>query len=142
MPSTATTFTYERPADLRGAKTIVKLCRSDIMRADAQVVLEGGESNLHAHRHTDGFWMVLEGRVRFYGEGDVLLGELGPREGIHIPRGLLYWFESASAEPLEILHVAASSSDYDRETDRIDAEKRKDRAPAEEVTAPSGGGSG
>ncbi len=29
------------------------------------------------------------------------------KEGIMIPRGFKYWFESASEEPLEILRVAA-----------------------------------
>jgi len=99
-------FKYEMP-DSRKEKSIVPMCRTDILRADMQVVRRGGENNLHAHTGNDGFWMVRGGRVRFYGDGDDLLAELGKHEGIAIPRGFRYWFESASEEPLELLHVVA-----------------------------------
>ena len=49
--------------------------------------------------------MVLSGRVRFYGEGDVLVGEFGPREGVLVPRNFKYWFEAVGDEPLELLQV-------------------------------------
>jgi mannose-6-phosphate isomerase-like protein (cupin superfamily) len=106
--ATPQVFKYERPA-LDRAKRVLRLGRSDIVRANVHVVREGGENNLHAHPNSDGFWLVLSGRVRFYGEGDVLLGELGQHEGILMPRGYKYWFESAGDEPLEILQVAASA---------------------------------
>jgi predicted small metal-binding protein/mannose-6-phosphate isomerase-like protein (cupin superfamily) len=102
----AQVFRYETP-DLDRGKGIVWLARTDLLRAIVQVVREGGENNLHSHSGNDGFWMVLGGRARYYGEGDVLLAELGKYEGILIPRGFKYWFESASEEPLEVLHVAA-----------------------------------
>jgi len=101
-------FKYERPA-LDRSKRVLRLGRSDIIRANMHVVREGGENNLHAHPNSDGFWLVLSGRARFYAEGDRLLGDLGPREGILMPRGYKYWFESASDEPLEILQVAAAA---------------------------------
>lgn len=106
MELKATKFRYERP-ELAKPKTHVRLCRSDIMRAEVQVVREGGENNLHSHGGTDGFWMVLRGRVHFYGLGDEQIADLGPYEGIHIPRGFQYWFESASDEPLELLHISS-----------------------------------
>src|SRR5919202_113753 len=93
-------FKYERPPLDRG-KIVQRLARSDIMRANMQVLQEGGENNLHAHPNSDGFWLVLSGRVRFYGEGDVLLAELGQHEGILMPRGFKYWFESVGDEPVE-----------------------------------------
>ena len=99
-------FRYETP-NLRREKEVVPLCRTDILRAHVQVVREGGENNLHAHTGNDGFWMVLAGRARFYAEGDVPLAELARNQGIAIPRGFKYWFESAGEEPLELLHVAA-----------------------------------
>lgn len=99
-------FRYETP-NLRREKEVVPLCRTDILRAHVQVVREGGENNLHAHTGNDGFWMVLAGRARFYAEGDVPLAELGRNQGIAIPRGFKYWFESAGEEPLELLHVVA-----------------------------------
>jgi mannose-6-phosphate isomerase-like protein (cupin superfamily) len=99
-------FKYAKP-QFDGGKRIVKLARTDRMLAHLQVVKEGGENNLHSHSHMDGFWMVLKGRARFYGEADALIGDLGPLEGILVPRGFPYWFESAGNEDLEILQVEA-----------------------------------
>jgi hypothetical protein len=55
--------------------------------------------------------------VKFYGEGDQVIAELKKTEGILIPRGFKYWFESASAEPLEIIRVAAR--DQNTENKRV-----------------------
>lgn len=110
-------FTYQLP-DLDRGKGIVWLARTDILRAGVQVVKEGGENNLHSHSGNDGFWFALSGRVRFYGEGDAVIAELGKHEGIVIPRGFKYWFESAGEAPLEILHGSAFDQKVqDRRTD-------------------------
>ena len=99
-------FTYDRP-QLERERHVVMLAQTDRMMAAVQVLKSGGENNLHSHTNLDGFWMVLKGRVRFYGDGDALLGEFGPYSGILIPRGSRYWFESCSDEPLELLQVEA-----------------------------------
>lgn len=104
----AQVFKYLAPALPEGkfeGKVITRLARTDRMMANLQVLKSGGENNLHSHRHLDGFWMVLSGRVRFYGEGDVLIGEFGPREGVLVPRNFKYWFEAVGDEPLELLQV-------------------------------------
>jgi mannose-6-phosphate isomerase-like protein (cupin superfamily) len=106
MEKEAKLFKYEKP-EFEGVKKSLMLCNSDLMRVHVQVVKSGGENNLHTHTGEDAFWLVLGGAVRFYGEGDRVIGELKKHEGILIPRGLKYWFESASDEPLEILRVAA-----------------------------------
>ena len=100
-------FRYEVPDNER-SKNLTVLCKTDRLAADMQLVKEGGENRLHSHTSSDGFFLVLEGRVKFYGEGDVVLAELGKDEGIVIPHGFRYWFASSSAEPLRILHVAAN----------------------------------
>ncbi len=65
------------------------------MRGVVQVVKKnGGENNLHYHTTSASFWMVLKGRVRFYGPDDVLIGEFGPHEGTITPRYSRYWFEN------------------------------------------------
>ena len=101
---TPTPFSYTPPATT-APKSVVVLARTDRMAALVQVVNSGGENGMHSHPHQDGFWFVLRGRVRFYGDDDALLGEYGPHQGILIPRGSRYWFESSSNEPLEILQV-------------------------------------
>jgi len=99
-------FRYQSP-EFEGVKKSTLVCSSDLMRVMVQEVREGGENNLHSHTGEDAFWFVIKGVVKFYGEGDKVLGEFGQNEGILIPRGFNYWFESASDEPLEILRVSA-----------------------------------
>lgn len=112
-------FSFELPdeEDKRG-KTHVSLVRSDLVRGAVQVVYEGGETNLHSHSGNDGFWYVLAGRALFYEDEDTLYADLGPNEGVLIPRGTPYWFESGSSEPLQILHVSAKAQNVeDQRTD-------------------------
>ncbi len=114
-------FKYAKP-EVTKDKTIARLCRTDIMYASVQVIARGGENNMHAHSAQDGFWMVMKGRAKFYGEEDVLIAELGPNEGVLIPRGVQYWFESSSPEVLEILQV--ESIDKSIKNTRIDYQPR------------------
>jgi mannose-6-phosphate isomerase-like protein (cupin superfamily) len=106
MDKEAKLFKYQKP-EFDGVKKSLMMCNSDLMRVHVQVVKSGGENNLHTHTGEDAFWLVLGGSVRFYGEGEKVIGELKKHEGILIPRGFKYWFESASDEPLEIIRVAA-----------------------------------
>src|SRR2546430_4570833 len=104
------TFAYSKPEGVNSAKGFVALGRRDIVRGAVQVVKKnGGENNLHYHSTSASFWMVLKGRVRFYGPGDVLIGEFGPHEGTITPRFSRYWFENVGDEDLEILQVSAFS---------------------------------
>jgi len=99
-------FRFEKP-DGPAKKKVVKLARTDRMIAMVQVIRSGGENNLHSHPNLDGFWFVLKGRVRFYGDDDVVVGEYGPYEGVLVPRTIPYWFESVGEEELELLQVEA-----------------------------------
>jgi mannose-6-phosphate isomerase-like protein (cupin superfamily) len=100
-------FKYEKPA-VEQPRSTVWLCRTDRLLADVQVLNKGGESRLHSHSHLDGFWMVLSGRIRFYGDNDELIGEYGPNEGVLVPRGVRYWFECVEPGPVEIMQVEVS----------------------------------
>lgn len=120
----ATRFKYERPKDVEaGKKKYVTLARTDILYGAVQVLNGGGENNLHSHSTMDGFWMVLSGRVRFYGDEDTVLGELGPYEGILVPRNCKYWFESVGDGISELLQVEAVVAG--EKVDRIDHQPRK-----------------
>ena len=117
-------FRYRKPAaERQGTKEVVLLCQSPTMRGSVHVIRRGGGEHLHSHRSVDGFWMVLSGKIAFYGEGNVLYGELGPCEGIMMPRNNRYWFESVGegdAEIIQVLHF-----DRDKGFEREDHEKPK-----------------
>jgi mannose-6-phosphate isomerase-like protein (cupin superfamily) len=100
-------FTYAKPATQDRPKITVPLARSEVLGMGVQVAKEGGETNLHAHAAMESTWFVLKGRVRFYDTDDHMFGEYGQYEGIGIPRAAPYWFESASDEDLEVLHITA-----------------------------------
>lgn len=116
-------FKYDNPSR-DGGKTIVNLGQTDVVRGLVQVVKKGeGDNNLHIHTGMDSLWFVLKGRVRFYGEGDEVLGEYGAQEGLIMPRNNPYWFASVGDEDLELLQCVG----YDRDVknERVDVAERK-----------------
>lgn len=123
MPQDAKEFRHQTP-DFEGVKKTWQVCNSDLMKVQVQVVKNGGENNLHTHTGEDAFWYVISGAVKFYGEGDTLVGEYKKGEGVLIPRGYKYWFESASSAPLEILRVTAKDQSIDNK--RVDLSPKKD----------------
>jgi mannose-6-phosphate isomerase-like protein (cupin superfamily) len=120
-------ISYVRPVLKDSQPKAVKLlARSDRAFLAVQVVREGGENNLHSHAHVDGFWFVLSGRARFYTTDDELLGEFGPLEGVLVPRGFPYWFESCGEDELEILQFEASDIALgEPNSDRLDHTPQK-----------------
>ena len=105
-------------------KDVLMLGKTGRMRTLVQIVKSGGENNLHYHTNSDTTWMVLKGRVRFYGLGDTLIGEYGVGEGILMPGGARYWFEKAGDDELELLQVVAAETGAKAE--RINVEAHKD----------------
>ena len=103
-------FKYKRPeVEIKGRRGVYFLAHSDILKAQIQIIPEGGDTDLHYHPGSDGFWMVLTGKVRFY-DCDRVIGEYGPGEGILMPRNARYWFETAdTSQELQILQVSAST---------------------------------
>ena len=122
MTQEAKEFRHRSP-HFEGVKKTFHVCNSDLMKVQVQVVKNGGENNLHTHTGEDAFWYVVNGAVKFYGEGDQLIGEYQKGEGILIPRGFKYWFESAASEPLEILRVTAKDQNIDNK--RVDLSPQK-----------------
>jgi mannose-6-phosphate isomerase-like protein (cupin superfamily) len=112
-------FRYRPPQELKRSRALIPLAKTDTLLSMVQVFKgAGGEQELHMHTAMDGFWFVLAGRARFYTEGDVLVAELGKHEGILIPAGAKYWFETADEnEPLELLQV--ESIDHRRKNEIV-----------------------
>ena len=123
MVQDAKEFRFQIP-EFEGVKKTWQVCNSDLMKVQIQAVKNGGENNLHTHTGEDAFWYVISGAVKFYGEGDKLVGEYKKGEGILVPRGYKYWFESASQEPLEILRVTAKDQNIDNKRVDLAAQKQ------------------
>ena len=99
----------------------------------------GGENNLHAHPDVESVWIVLKGKARFYGMNDVLVAELGPGEGVSIPKGVPYWFDNNEEEPLELYHITSRDASV-KDVHRVnfaaytDAQKARGPRPGREAT--------
>ena len=83
------------------------LHKGSLLQVEMQLVGPGGETNLHAHTGQEETWIVLKGAARFHGQEPGETWQLGLFDGIFIPQGTPYWFESVGDEPLEILRVSA-----------------------------------
>src|SRR3954471_22153700 len=135
-------FAYAPPEELAGARGSTQLASTDLFRSRVVVLKPGqGENNLHFHTSSDSFWMVLRGKVKFYGPGDALIGEFGPTQGITTPRFARYWFANSGDTELEMLHVTVyATPGKDQKTGRTDAAPRKAYTPhsAEQFDARDG----
>jgi mannose-6-phosphate isomerase-like protein (cupin superfamily) len=101
-------FKFDKPAqDIpHGKKAHVKLAGTNSCRASVQVLNQGGENNLHYHPNMDLIYMVLKGRVQFYGPEGKLWGDYGPNEGLLLPENSRYWFKSVGEEEAWLLQIA------------------------------------
>jgi mannose-6-phosphate isomerase-like protein (cupin superfamily) len=107
-----------KPKPIQSGKSHEFLARSDILNGSVQVIAAGGENNLHAHTGSDEIWFVLEGTAKFYTEEDREVATLGRHEGLLIPRGAPYWFESVGSEQLVVMRFGAKAAGV--EDKRID----------------------
>jgi mannose-6-phosphate isomerase-like protein (cupin superfamily) len=95
---------YETP-ELKRSRHVASFGRTDSMMVFMQILLKSGENSLHMHPNTDSFWWVVRGKAEFFTTDHELLAELGPEEGVMIPREYPYYFNAVSEEPLEILQI-------------------------------------
>jgi mannose-6-phosphate isomerase-like protein (cupin superfamily) len=107
-------------------RTTFPLCSSDNVISTVQVLEHGVHNNLHLHLVEDGYWFVLGGRARFHGEGESIIAVLERFQGVLIPAGTRYWFESVGDEPLELLRVNYRVREGPRRIDYGDRAKDAD----------------
>ena len=87
-------------------KVHIKLAGTNSFRASMQILHKGGENNLHYHPNMDLIYMVMKGRIKFYGPGDKVIGDFGPNEGMLLPENSRYWFESVGEEEAWLMQIA------------------------------------
>jgi len=96
-PSGLRRISYRKPS-LTGQRGMTMLAATDTLVALVQTLAPGARQGLHAHGAYDGFYFVLSGRARFYGKNNELFAEVGPNEGVFVPRNTPYGFEAAEEE--------------------------------------------
>lgn len=103
-PVKAETFKVRTPLASKGRLDTV-LAEGDMLQIRIKCYAEGGENVLHAHLDQDHSFVILQGQARFH-DGDGNAKVLGRNEGIMLPRGAKYYFQSCGDEPLVLLRVA------------------------------------
>ncbi len=100
-----TTYSMAVPL-LTSGRTNQVLARTDTVEVRAKVYAEGGENALHTHLDEDHTFFVLDGQATFYGpEGETVV--VGRYEGIMIPAGAFYRFQSTGDTNLVLLRFGA-----------------------------------
>jgi mannose-6-phosphate isomerase-like protein (cupin superfamily) len=107
-PSPFQTFDV-RPQLLEYGKVVTSAAKTDLISCSVQVIAHGGETNLHAHNGSDAIWLVLDGKAKFYTTDNEVVGIIEKNQGLVIPRGTPYWFESEGDDNLVILRFGATA---------------------------------
>lgn len=83
-----------------------RLVESDHMWVWIKSYAQGGENVLHAHLGEEHIFVILQGQARFEDKdgGETVLGR---NDGIYLPSGAHYCFQSCGEEPLVLLRVGA-----------------------------------
>jgi mannose-6-phosphate isomerase-like protein (cupin superfamily) len=110
LPAAATRaqiFNLTTPYLLQGI-TSDERARSELLTVLIKVYASGGENRMHAHVHDDHSFIVLEGEATFHFDGEDNARVLKPFEGVMLPMGTYYRFESTGEGNLVMLRVGAA----------------------------------
>ena len=103
----ASVYNLRTPYLAQGRTTDVR-ARTDLMTITAKVYAEGGENAMHHHPHEDHSFIVLEGEATFHIELDENTKVVSRYEGVMLPKGVNYWFQSTGGQNLVMIRVGAS----------------------------------
>jgi mannose-6-phosphate isomerase-like protein (cupin superfamily) len=104
-PPKAQVFSLKTPL-LSEGRSNQALAGTDLLKLRVKVYAEGGENGLHTHMDEDHSFVILKGQATFHDEvGNSTV--VNKYEGILLPRGAYYYFESSGNENLVLLRVGA-----------------------------------
>jgi mannose-6-phosphate isomerase-like protein (cupin superfamily) len=101
----AQVFSLKTPL-LSEGRTNLEVAATDLLKLRVKVYAEGGENGLHRHLDEDHSFVVLQGQATFH-DGEDNISVVNKYEGIMLPRGAFYRFESTGDENLVLLRVGA-----------------------------------
>ncbi len=84
------------------------MATTPLLSVVVKVYASGGENAMHTHANEDHAFIVLQGQASFRINRDDNIKVVNRNEGVMLPRGALYWFQSSAAENLVMLRVGAS----------------------------------
>ena len=105
--STPKVSTYSMKVPLlTSGRTNQVLARTETVEVRAKVYAEGGENALHTHLDEDHTFFILDGEATFFGPDEQTV-VVGRHEGIMIPAGAYYRFQSTGDTNLVLLRFGA-----------------------------------
>jgi mannose-6-phosphate isomerase-like protein (cupin superfamily) len=100
-------FTLGAPLLAQG-RSDTTVAKTDLLRLRLKVYASGGENVLHFHPYEDHTFIVLQGEATFHiGEVDDVR-VVTKYEGVMLPHGVSYWFQSSAPENLVMLRAGAA----------------------------------
>ena len=107
----AQVFSLKTPL-LSTGQTNKVVAGTDLLKVRVKVYAEGGENALHAHFDEDHSFIILQGQATFYDkEGNTNV--VNKYEGIMLPKGTYYYFQSTGNENLVLLRMGAGRKSGD-----------------------------
>lgn len=97
------------------------LAQTDEFWMHLKIYSTGGENGLHAHTDEDHAFVVLQGQAT-YVDGDGTERVVNRYEGVLVPKGALYRFQSSGDENLVLLRVGTSQKGIESVANRTGAD--------------------
>ena len=101
----AQVFSLKTPL-LSSGRSDLTVARTDQLTVRLKVYAEGGENGLHTHTDEDHAFVILEGQATFYDRDDNPT-VVNKHQGIMLPRGAFYRFQSTGDANLVLLRAGA-----------------------------------
>jgi mannose-6-phosphate isomerase-like protein (cupin superfamily) len=140
--SKATTFNLRTPYLTQGRTTDLR-ARTDLMTVMVKVYAEGGENGMHCHTTEDHTFIVVEGQATFRVDTDDNVKVVNKWEGIMLPKGVYYRFESTGDENLVLIRAGATPPGPRNERLGVDGKvlpsDSKENGRVERIEAPGRG---
>ena len=92
---------------LSHGRTTDFIAQGDLLKVAVKVYAEGGENGLHAHTTNEHIHMVLQGQATFFDE-DGKATVVNRYEGMYLPQGAYYYFQSTGDENLVLMSCYAA----------------------------------
>ena len=95
---------------LKSGITTDTRAKTEVLNVTVKVYADGGENEMHAHVGEDHAFVVLSGQATFHVGSDENCRVVNKYEGVMLPSGTEYWFQSTGPN-LVMLRVGARRPD-------------------------------